>query len=174
VSPDTPVFVLHLYDRALVNRAGLRILGYTRETPDPPGGHIERDRHGNPTGLLIAKPNALILYSSLAKGPKLGFDDQINSTRHFLRELNRLGITSTIDAGGGFQSYPDDYRVIEHLAERDDLTLRLYTEGSAWFSGDDGAKGRIPPGPCEPERCSREIRQVMQQPVASAHPYGAR
>jgi len=124
-SPDTPVFVLHLYDRALVNRAGLRALGYVKETPDPPGGVIERDRHGNPTGLLIAKPNALILYSSLAKGPKLGFDDQVNSTRHFMRELNRLGITSTIDAGGGFQNYPDDYRVIEHLVERNELTLRI-------------------------------------------------
>jgi predicted amidohydrolase YtcJ len=124
-SPDTPVFVLHLYDRALVNRAGLHAMGYARETPDPPGGLIERDRHGNPTGLLIAKPNALILYSSLAKGPKLGFDDQVNSTRHFMRELNRLGITSAIDAGGGFQSYPDDYRVIEHLVEQDQMTLRI-------------------------------------------------
>jgi predicted amidohydrolase YtcJ len=125
VSPDTPVFVLHLYDRALVNRAGLHALGYTKETPDPPGGQIERDKAGNPTGLLIAKPNALILYASLAKGPKLGFDDQVNSTRHFMRELNRLGITSCIDAGGGFQNYPDDYRVIEQLAERDELTLRI-------------------------------------------------
>jgi predicted amidohydrolase YtcJ len=124
-SPDTPVFVLHLYDRALVNRAGLLAMGYTRETPDPPGGMIERDRHGNPTGLLIAKPNAVILYSSLAKGPKLGFDDQVNSTRHFMRELNRLGITSVIDAGGGFQNYPDDYRVVEHLVEQDQLTLRI-------------------------------------------------
>lgn len=125
VSPDTPVFVLHLYDRALVNGAGLRALGYTKDTPDPPGGEIQRDRAGNPTGLLIAKPNALILYASLAKGPKLGFDDQVTSTRHFMRELNRLGITSCIDAGGGFQNYPDDYRVIEHLAERDELTLRI-------------------------------------------------
>lgn len=124
-SPDTPVFVLHLYDRALVNRAGLRAMGYTRETPDPPGGLIERDRHGNPTGLLIAKPNALILYASLAKGPRLGFDDQVNSTRHFMRELNRLGITSAIDAGGGFQNYPDDYRVVEQLVEQDQLTLRI-------------------------------------------------
>jgi len=124
-SPDTPVFVLHLYDRALVNRAGLHAMGYSRKTPDPPGGLIERDRHGNPTGLLLAKPNALILYSSLAKGPRLGFDDQVNSTRHFLRELNRLGITSAIDAGGGFQNYPDDYRVIEHLVEQDQLTLRV-------------------------------------------------
>lgn len=124
-SPDTPVFVLYLYARALVNRAGLHALGYTKETPDPPGGRIERDRHGNPTGLLIAKPNALILYSSLAQGPKLGFDDQVNSSRHFMRELNRLGITSAIDAGGGFQNYPEDYRVVEHLVEQQQLTLRI-------------------------------------------------
>ncbi|HXV19598.1 MAG TPA: amidohydrolase [Desulfuromonadales bacterium] len=124
-APDTPVFVLHLYDRALVNGAALRALGYARETPDPPGGVIERDKAGNPTGLLIAKPNALILYASLAKGPKLGFDDQVNSTRHFLRELNRLGITSCIDAGGGFQNYPDDYRVVEQLEGRGELTLRI-------------------------------------------------
>ncbi|MCM2360027.1 MAG: amidohydrolase family protein, partial [Geobacteraceae bacterium] len=43
VAPDTPVFVLHLYCRAMVNRAALRVLGYTRETPDPPGGEIQRD-----------------------------------------------------------------------------------------------------------------------------------
>ncbi|QBJ68800.1 amidohydrolase [Bacillus anthracis] len=125
VSEDTPVFVLHLYDRALVNRAGLRALGYTKDTPDPPGCLIERDKQGNPTGLLIANPNASILYSSLGKAPILNFDDQINSTRHFMRELNRLGITSAIDAGGGFQNYPDDYRVVEHLAEKEQLTLRI-------------------------------------------------
>ncbi|MFS0907319.1 amidohydrolase [Priestia aryabhattai] len=125
VSEDTPVFVLHLYDRALVNRAGLRALGYTKDTPDPPGCLIERDKRGNPTGLLIANPNASILYSSLGRAPVLNFDDQINSTRHFMRELNRLGITSAIDAGGGFQNYPDDYKVVEHLAEKDQLTLRI-------------------------------------------------
>jgi hypothetical protein len=124
-SVDTPVFVLHLYDRALVNRAGLRAMGYTKDTPNPPGAEIQRDKAGNPTGLLIARPNALLLYSSLAKGPKLGFDDQVNSTRHFMRELNRLGITSCIDAGGGFQNYPEDYQVIDHLVDRDQLTMRI-------------------------------------------------
>ena len=34
VSPDTPVFVLHLYDRAILNRAALRALGYNRETTE--------------------------------------------------------------------------------------------------------------------------------------------
>ena len=125
VAPDTPVFVLHLYDRALVNAAALRALGYTKMTPDPPGSRLERDKEGTPTGLLVARPNAQLLYASLAKGPKLGPDDQANSTRLFMRELNRLGITSAIDAGGGFQNYPDDYRVIGELAKRDELTLRI-------------------------------------------------
>jgi predicted amidohydrolase YtcJ len=125
VSPDTPVFILHLYDRAIINGAALRVLGYTRETPNPPGGEIQRDKQGNPTGLLIAKPNAMLLYASLAKGPKLSYADQLNSTRQFMRELNRLGLTSAIDAGGGFQNYPDDYRVIEELAQKGQLTVRI-------------------------------------------------
>jgi len=125
VAPDTPVFILHLYDRALLNAAALRAVGYTRETPAPPGGEIVRDSAGNPTGLLLAKPNAAILYATLARGPKLPHDYQVNSTRHFMRELNRLGVTGAIDAGGGFQAYPDDYAVIEELADADQLTIRL-------------------------------------------------
>jgi predicted amidohydrolase YtcJ len=124
-APETPVFILRLYDRAMLNRAALRAVGYTKDTPDPPGGLIERDRHGSPTGLLIAKPNATLLYATLAKGPRLPLDDQLNSTRHFMRELNRLGVTSVIDAGGGFQNYPDDYEVVERLARADQLTVRI-------------------------------------------------
>jgi predicted amidohydrolase YtcJ len=124
-APDTPVFILHLYDRALLNRAALRAVGYSRDTRDPPGGEIQRDSNGEPSGLLLARPNALILYATLAAGPKLPYDYQLNSSRHFMRELNRLGITSVIDAGGGFQNYPDDYRVIEQLAAEDALTVRI-------------------------------------------------
>lgn len=124
-APDTPVFVLHLYDRALLNRAALRVAGYTRNTPNPPGGEIVRDSNGDPTGMLVAKPNAMILYSTLAKGPKLPLEYQVNSTRQFMRELNRLGVTSAIDAGGGFQNYPDDYAVIEQLAREKQLTVRI-------------------------------------------------
>jgi len=125
VAPDTPVFLLHLYDRALLNGAALRAVGYTKDTPEPLGGQITRDPSGNPTGLLLAKPNAAILYATLAKGPKLPFDYQVNSTRHFMRELNRLGVTGAIDAGGGFQNYPDDYAVVQKLATDNQLTVRL-------------------------------------------------
>ena len=124
-APDTPVFVLNLYDRAWLNGAALRAVGYTKDTPEPAGAMIERDKNGNPTGLLVAKPSAVILYATLSKGPKLGLDDQINSSRQFMRELNRLGITSVIDAGGGFQNYPDDYKVIETLNARNELTVRV-------------------------------------------------
>jgi hypothetical protein len=124
-APETPVFVLHLYARALLNGAALRALGYDKETPNPPGGLIERDKSGNPTGLLIAEPNALILYASIARGPKLPFEDQLNSSRQFMRELNRLGITSAIDAGGGGQNYPEDYKVIEELHKNDQMTVRI-------------------------------------------------
>jgi predicted amidohydrolase YtcJ len=124
-APDTPVFVLHLYDRAFLNGAALRAVGYTKDTPAPIGGEIQRDQQGNPTGLLIARPNASILYSTLAQGPKLSREDQLNSTRHFMRELNRFGVTSAIDAGGGFQNYPDDYAVIHELHNRGEMTLRL-------------------------------------------------
>jgi predicted amidohydrolase YtcJ len=125
VAPDTPVFIMHLYDRALLNRAALRAVGYTKDTPEPPGGRIERDSRGEPTGLLLAKPNALILYATLAKGPKLDPLMQVTSTRLYMQELNRLGITSVIDAGGGFQNYPDDYAIIEKLAADDQLTVRI-------------------------------------------------
>jgi predicted amidohydrolase YtcJ len=125
IAPDTPVFLLHLYDRALLNGAALRSVGYTRDTPEPPRGQITRDANGNPTGLLLAEPNAMILYATLAKGPKLPFDYQVNSTRHFMRELNRLGVTGVIDAGGGFQNYPDDYAVIQKLDNDGQMTVRL-------------------------------------------------
>jgi predicted amidohydrolase YtcJ len=124
-APDTPVFVLNLYNQAFLNRAALRVAGYTRDTPQPPGAIIERDARGEPTGLLLAEPNAFVLYNTLAKGPRLDPEDQVNSTLHFMREENRLGVTSVGDAGGGFQNYPDDYGIIERLAREGRLTLRI-------------------------------------------------
>jgi predicted amidohydrolase YtcJ len=125
IAPETPVFILHLYDRAIMNRAALKAVGFTKDTPAPAGGHIQKDSNGEPTGLIIATPNAMILYSTLAKGPTLPYEQQINSTRHFMKELNRFGITSVIDAGGGFQNFPDDYKVVNELNEKKQLTVRI-------------------------------------------------
>ena len=48
VTPETPVFLLHLYDRAILNAAALRAVGYTKDTPNPPGGEIVRGPDGTP------------------------------------------------------------------------------------------------------------------------------
>jgi hypothetical protein len=141
-APDTPVFVLHLYDRALLNRAALRALGYDTKPPAFDRGEIQRDASGRPTGLLVAKPSAAILYQTLARGPLLAPDDQANSTRHFLRELNRLGVTGAIDAGGGGQRYPEDYAVIRELVRRGETTVRIGYDLFAQQAGEELADYR--------------------------------
>lgn len=123
--PDKPVFLLHLYDRALLNRTALQVLGFGKNTPNLPGSQIERDAAGNPTGMLIAKPNATLLYSTLAKLPQLDPESQLISTRHYLRHLNARGVTSVIDASGGHQTFPDDYGVINRLHKDGELTVRV-------------------------------------------------
>jgi predicted amidohydrolase YtcJ len=90
-APDAPVLVLHLYQSAILNRAAVAALGYGKDTPDPPRGQIVRDHAGNPTGVLLAAPAPFILYGVLGRLPVLDPDQQVSSTRHFLRELNRFG-----------------------------------------------------------------------------------
>ncbi|MGB8195600.1 MAG: amidohydrolase [Acidimicrobiales bacterium] len=124
-APETPVFVLHLYHSAILNHAALEAVGYTKDSPNPVGGEIVRGHDGTPTGLLLASPAAGILYATLAKGPILSPPEQVASTRHFLRELNRFGLTSAIDAGGGFQSFPENYAAVTELARSGQLTLRI-------------------------------------------------
>ena len=66
-APDTPVFILHLYDRALLNAAALRVVGYTKDTPNPPGGRLFA-MPGQSDGMLLAQTCATS--RDLANGPK--------------------------------------------------------------------------------------------------------
>ncbi|HEY6239252.1 MAG TPA: amidohydrolase [Burkholderiales bacterium] len=122
---DTPCMIMHLYDRAWLNRAGIRALGWNKDTPNMFGGAIERDASGNPTGLVMSTTSLASLVSVWLRIPRLSPEDQILSTRHFMREHNRLGVTSVIDAGGGGQNYPDNYAAIAKLAADGQMTLRI-------------------------------------------------
>jgi predicted amidohydrolase YtcJ len=122
---NTPTFVLYLYGKAWLNKAGLNKLNITGDTPNPTEGLIQRDEQGNPTGLLVAEPNAFILYSTLAKLPNLNREEEINSTLQYMTELNRLGVTAVMDAGGGFQNFPDDYTITDELNKEGKITVRL-------------------------------------------------
>ncbi|MTV36661.1 amidohydrolase [Duganella radicis] len=121
--PDKPVFLLYLYGLGFLNKKGIETLGYNADTRFK-DGVVELGADGKPTGKLIAKPNAMILYTTLAKTGALPREQQLNSTQQYYTELNRLGLTSAIDAGGGGQAYPDDYAVSLELAKNGKLTVR--------------------------------------------------
>jgi predicted amidohydrolase YtcJ len=121
-APDTPTFVLFLYSQGLINRAAVEALGLTEDTRAPEGGRYEFVDGG---AVLHAEPNPAILYAMIAKPPPLSADDQINSTLHFYRELNRLGMTSAVDAGGGGHAFPDDYAGSQAVAQKGDLSVRI-------------------------------------------------
>jgi predicted amidohydrolase YtcJ len=125
-APDVPVYVLHLYDRVWMNQAALRALGIDEHFYEPfVSGRLERDEAGRPTGLALARPNAQPLYALLDRAPKLSFEEQLVSTRHYLRALNALGRTSALDCAGGFLNFPDDYGVIMELNRRGEQTVRI-------------------------------------------------
>jgi len=132
---DTPAMIQHMYDRTWINQAGLRVLGWNKDTPNPFGGVIEKDAQGNPTGLLTATVGLPALVNTWLRVPRLSPQDQILSTRLFMREHNRLGITSVIDAGGGGQNYPDNYAAIAQLAKDKQLTVRIGYELFAQAGG---------------------------------------
>lgn len=124
ISSDVPIFIMHLYERVLLNKAALDALGDLTALATA-GGVIEKDDYGNPTGLLLAHPGASLLYSALNKAPHLSYLEQVYSTKKFLQEMNRLGVTSAIDAGGGSQQYPENYEVVCELAAAHQLTVRI-------------------------------------------------
>ena len=118
VTPDTPVFVAR-YDghMALANGLALRRAGITRETKDPPGGTIVRDKDGNPTGLL--KDAAMDLVYRVIPPPS---EEQLLRMIHAaMDEARRFGVTSVHDI-----SSTEDVRAYQTLAARGELTLRIY------------------------------------------------
>lgn len=98
IAPDTPIFVLHLYSGGVLNQKALEVLNINKDTKAPEGSVIERDSAGNPTGVLLAQPNPMILYKTIAALPQMTTDQQLNSSRQFYRKLLSLGVTSVIDA----------------------------------------------------------------------------
>ena len=122
-APDTPVFVLFLYSRGMLNRAGVEAMKLTPQTKAPEGGRFEFVEGGG--ALLHAEPRPTILYQAVGKLPPMSPDEQINSNLHWYRELNRFGLTSVVDAGGGGHAFPEDYASAEALAKQNKIPLRV-------------------------------------------------
>lgn len=124
-APNTPVFALHLYSGGVLNQKAMEVLGVNKDSKPPKGSRYERDDKGNPTGVLIADPNPMILYKTIGALPHMTQEQQMNSSKHFYRKLLSLGVTSVSDAGGGGHIFPENYQASTALAVTGELPLRV-------------------------------------------------
>lgn len=122
--PDKPVFITYLYGKAFLNKKGIEVLGYTKDTHYE-GSLLEQDKDGKLTGVMYAKETPKAIYTTLGLTTKLSAEERTNSSLQFNRELNRFGLTSIIDAAGGGQNYPADYISSLELAKQGKLSLRI-------------------------------------------------
>src|ERR1043165_7397248 len=115
---DTPVFVNRLDGHmALANSLALRLAGVTRETTDPPGGVIVRDKLGEPTGVL--KDAAQNFVWKVV--PPASFEERLEAARAATNYAASLGVTSVQDMSAG-----TDVGVYQTLLDRGELKTRIY------------------------------------------------
>ncbi len=132
VVPDRPVY-LESSDghSAWVNSKALQIAGLTKDTPNPPGGRIDRDpTSGEPVGSL--QDSAMNLVNR--KAPPYTPAERQEGLRRALKILNGFGITSFQDASADTDSL-ETYRVLD---EKGELSARVVA--SLWWERDKGAE----------------------------------
>lgn len=121
-APDNPVYVQLGYGWAILTPAGLRALNISTDADLPSGGRLEKDASGKPTGGIAGGQNAIIaLFDRL---PKPTFEQQVEGTKKFFRELNRLGLTGVVDPGGN-NLLPADYQAVFQVWREGQMTVRV-------------------------------------------------
>ncbi len=105
------------------NSLALQAAGITRDTDDPYGGHIVRDEHGEPTGIL--QETAKLMVERIL--PASGKAEQRKALSDALAEAARFGITSIHD-----NAPAEDIALYQEFRERGDLTVRVNTLLRGW------------------------------------------
>jgi len=121
-APNNPVYVQLGYGWVMMTPAALKALNITADSDVPAGGKLDRDANGNLTGGITGGNNAIVaLFDKL---PKPNFEEQVEGTKKFFRELNRLGITGVVDPGGNNVS-PEDYQAVFKVWRDGQMTVRV-------------------------------------------------
>ncbi|MGW0562148.1 amidohydrolase [Streptomyces sp. NPDC003016] len=136
VVPDRPVYLPNRdHHGAWANSRALDLAGIDRTTPDPADGRIERDAHGEPTGLL--QEGAMDLVARLT--PPSTPADRLAALLRAQRLLHSYGITAWQDAIVGTFGAMDDPSDAYVAAARDgSLTARV--TGALWWDRERGAE----------------------------------
>jgi predicted amidohydrolase YtcJ len=127
VSPNNPVLLTHASGHAaFANAKAMDAARVTRDTANPTGGEILKDRAGNPTGLLRETAQGIV-----GRAHDIWLDQRTSAQRAAdLRKVIDLavaeciskGITSFEDAGSSLSTVD----VFKAMADKHELNLRLW------------------------------------------------
>jgi len=123
-APNNPVYVQHDYDWEVMTPAGFAAMGINSEADLPRPGKLERDASGNPTGAIEDVAGFDVAIALFEKLPHPTFDEQVEGTKKFFREMNRLGVTGVGDPGGNNLN-PENYQPLFKVWRQHQLTLRI-------------------------------------------------
>ena len=123
-APNNPVYVQQDYDWEVMTPAGFKAMGINSEADLPRPGKFERDASGNPTGAIEDGGGFDVAIALFEKLPHPTFDEQVEGTKKFFSELNRLGLTGVGDPGGNNLN-PENYQPLFQIWRQHQLTLRI-------------------------------------------------
>jgi predicted amidohydrolase YtcJ len=120
-APDHPVYISHRGGHTgYVNSSAMQLAGVDEMTPDPSGGHLDRDpQTGRLTGTLLERataPFAAAIPSQFTR------DDYREGVKLISRMMTRTGVTSVHDALGS----PEDLRAYQDARDSGELLFRVY------------------------------------------------
>ena len=122
IAPNNPVVLQAVYLQSYLNTAALKAAKIDETTADPPNGRIEKDASGKVTGVVRGAGGVAYV---AARIPKFAGEEWLASARKLVAELNSMGLTAWLDAGGRGMS-PAHYAPYRTLAERGELDIRVF------------------------------------------------
>ena len=121
-APNNPVYVQLGYSWVMMNPAGYKSMNISSEADLPAGATFEKGPDGKPGGAIRGSQNAIVaLFDKL---PKPSPDQQIDGTKKFFQELNRLAITGFVDPGGN-NLFPTDYPAVFDVWREGQMAVRV-------------------------------------------------
>src|SRR5258708_4522463 len=123
-APNNPVYVQLGYEWELMTPAGFAAMNINNDADLPRPGRLERDASGKPTGAIENGGGFDVAIALFDKLPHPTFDEQVEGTKKFFRELNRLGLTGIGDPGGNNVN-PENYQPVFKVWRQHQLTIRV-------------------------------------------------
>ena len=145
MAPNNPVAIQAVYNHTYLNTAGLKAAKIDETTADPVNGKIEKDATGKLTGMVRGAGGVAFV---AARVPLPEQAEWLDNTRHLMAELNAMGITGWLDAGGRGMG-PKHYEPYKYLADRGELNARAF-----WTTIQQ---------PATPEQVDKVLQVIAQQ-----------